>query len=315
MCWKGVYVIGFNVPAIMRLLKPGEQAPGRGGPGGAVAGPGLAIYQRDCQVCHGTGREGTPTGPSLVGLIPRLTVADVRTTVVEGRNRMPAFHQLSAADVDAVVAYLSAADGLRGRGAAFGRGGAGAAPSFPPGPVVQRGPSVARQVEPGGGRGAGPQAYPEGAEAPADRLTMEGYGLYPTLINPPYTTLTAYDLNKGAIKWQIGFGDDLRLAAQGIKGTGSADLTKGSIVPTASGLLFANAPDQKIHVYDSETGKQISEIPLGAATSGSSSMYEAGGRQYLLVTASESGGRGGPGGGPAGVPAVGPKGLIAFTVK
>jgi quinoprotein glucose dehydrogenase len=316
-----VYVIGFNVPAIMRLLRPGEQPPGRGGRGGAVAGPGLAVYQRDCQACHGPDRQGTPTGPSLVGVASRPTAADMRTTIIDGKNQMPPFHQLSAQDVDALVAFLSAADAAgRGGFAGPGRGGgAGAAPSFPPGPVVQRGPAVARQGETGGfggGRGAGPQAYPEGADTPADRFTMESYGLYPTLINPPYTTLTAYDLNKGTVKWQIGFGDDLRLASQGIKGTGAAELTKGSIVPTASGLLFANAPDQKIHVYDSETGTQLSEIPLGGPTSGSSSMYEAGGRQYLLVTASEVGGRGaGPGGMPAGPPAVGPKGLIAFTVK
>ena len=29
------------------------------------------------------------------------------------------------------------------------------------------------------------------------RYVTEGFGLYPTIVNPPYTTLTAYDLNKG----------------------------------------------------------------------------------------------------------------------
>ena len=49
-----------------------------------------------------------------------------------------------------------------------------------------------------------------------------------------------------------------------------------------------------MHVYDSETGKKISEIQLGGATSGSPSMYELDGRQYLLVTAGAAGGgRGG----------------------
>jgi len=58
-------------------------------------------------------------------------------------------------------------------------------------------------------------------------------------------------------------------------------------------------------VYDSATGKQISELPLGAATSGAPSMYEHDGRQYLLVTAS------GPAGGP---PSAAPTGIIAYAL-
>ena len=124
--------------------------------------------------------------------------------------------------------------------------------------------------------------YPEGVPAPEARLTMDGYGVQIAGRKPPYTTLTAYDLNKGAIKWQIGLGDDLRLAAQGIKGTGSAATTKGGIIPTATGLVFVTAADRKVHVYDSATGKQLWETELGGPTSGSPSMYELAGRQYLL---------------------------------
>ena len=32
---------------------------------------------------------------------------------------------------------------------------------------------------------------------------------------PPYTTLTAYDLNTGTIKWQVPIGDDLQTMARG----------------------------------------------------------------------------------------------------
>ena len=84
----------------------------------------------------------------------------------------------------------------------------------------------------------------------------DGFGLYPTIVKPPYTTLTAYDLNQGAIRWQIGLGDDLRLVGQGITGTGAAATTKGGVIVTGSGLLFATAADRKVHVLDSATGKQ-----------------------------------------------------------
>ena len=96
----------------------------------------------------------------------------------------------------------------------------------------------------------------------------EGFGLYPTIVNPPYTTLTAYDLNTGTIKWQIGLGDDLRIVGQGIKGTGTAANVKGGIDHDGGGLVFATAGDHKVHVYDSASGKQISEFQLGAATTG-----------------------------------------------
>jgi quinoprotein glucose dehydrogenase len=134
-----------------------------------------------------------------------------------------------------------------------------------------------------GRRGAPPEAVKEG------RYVTEGFGLYPAIANPPYTTLTAYDLNAGAIEWQIGLGDDLRLAAQGIKGTGAAAMTKGGIIVTSTGLLFVSAADRKVHVYDAATGRQIHELPLGGATSGSPSMYELNGRQYLLATSSPGG--------------------------
>jgi glucose dehydrogenase len=177
-------------------------------------------------------------------------------------------------------------------------------------------PTIIRLLKPGevrpGQRGGPPETVKEG------RYVTDGFGLYPTIVNPPYTTLTAYDLNGGTIKWQIGLGDDLRLVGQGITGTGTAASTKGGLISTASGLVFATAGDRKIHVYDSTTGKQLGEFPLGAATSGAPSMYELGGRQYLLVTASAppapqgNGGRGGP---DASAPApTGPTGIVAYAL-
>jgi len=143
-------------------------------------------------------------------------------------------------------------------------------------------PALLKLLRPGetrAGRGGGPpDVIKEG------RYVTEGFGLYPTIVNPPYTTLTAYDLNAGRIEWQIGLGDDLRLASQGITGTGTAATTKGGIIPTATGLLFVSAADRKVHVYDAATGRQLHELPLGGATSGSPSMYELGGRQFLLTT-------------------------------
>jgi glucose dehydrogenase len=173
-------------------------------------------------------------------------------------------------------------------------------------------PAILRLLKPGevrAGRG-GQEVVKDG------QYVTEGFGLYPTIVNPPYTTLTAYDLNSGTIKWQIGLGDDLRLVAQGVRGTGTAATAKGGIIATATGLLFVTAADRKVHVYDSASGTQVSELQLGAPTSGSPSMYELGGRQYLLVTASAApGGRGGRAGADANVSASSaPIGIVAYAL-
>jgi glucose dehydrogenase len=121
------------------------------------------------------------------------------------------------------------------------------------------------------------------------RYVTDGFGLFATIVNPPYTTLTAYNLNSGTIRWQIGLGDDLRLVSQGIKGTGTAGTTKGGMIVTATGLLFVTAADKKVLVYDTKTGAQVHELSLDGVTSGAPSMYELGGRQYLLVTSAPGG--------------------------
>ncbi len=172
-------------------------------------------------------------------------------------------------------------------------------------------PTIIRLLKTGelrSGRAGGP---PE--KVVDGRWVTEGFGLFPTIISPPWTTLTAYDLNQGEIKWQIGLGDDLRLLAQGVKGTGTAGTTKGGIIPTASGLLFVTAADRKVHVYDSATGTEVWALPLGAATSGSPSMFELDGRQYLLVTASAAGARGNTDS-AAGAKPSGPTGIVAYAL-
>ena len=297
-----VYVISYDIPAIIRLLTPGEAA-ARGGGGAFV--PGSAVFQRECQVCHGADRAGTANGPSLVGVGNRMSAEEMRSAVVNGQGRMPPFPSLTPADVDAVVAFLAAADAVVGRGGAGGRGRGAAPGAFPPGPIVESGPAVSRP----GGRASGRQTYPDGVEAPMERYTINGYGLYEHIVKPPYTTLTSYDLNQGAIRWQVPLGDDPRLVSQGITGTGTAGDLKFGVIPTITGLVFVAGGNDKIHAYDATTGKQVWENALGAATRGIPAMYEHNGRQYLLMTASD------PGVGPNRYPRPElPRGYVAFAL-
>ena len=305
-----VYVLSYEIPAIMRLLTPEEaaaRAGRRGGGAGQAAMPGQAVFLQNCQVCHGADRGGTPNGANLIGVAARLSGDEIRAAVSNGRGRMPALPHITPADLNDVVAYLMAADNGRGAGAGAAGGGRGrgaAAPTFPMGPVVQSGPSVVRT-----GRGVAQTEYPEGAEHPEEKYTMNGYGLYDNITTPPYATLTAYDLNKGTIKWRVPTGDDPRLVSKGIKGTGTAGDYKYGVVSTASGLVFTAAGDDKLHVYDADNGKELWSFEFGAESRGSPSMYEVNGRQYLLMTASFTGDA------PKREPRPNlPQGLIAFAL-
>jgi len=171
-------------------------------------------------------------------------------------------------------------------------------------------PTIIRLLKPGEKRPARALGNPEEI-VKEGYPTTDGFGLYPTIVKPPYTTLTAYDLNKGSIAWQKGLGDDLRLLPLGITGTGSAMTVKGGLIVTGTGLVFATAADRKVHVYDTGTGGELATLPLGGPSSGGPSMYEHGGRQYLLVTASAVQPTG-PGAVPT--PHKGPTGLVAYAL-
>ncbi len=171
-------------------------------------------------------------------------------------------------------------------------------------------PTIIRLLKPG-------EKRPARAGAPEEIVregypVTDGFGLFPTFVKPPYTTLTAYDLDSGTIAWQKGLGDDLRLVKQGITGTGTAATVKGGLIVTGAGLLFATAADCKVHVYESATGAELTTLPLGGLSSGQPAMYEHDGRQYLLVTASAAQGPSGPAALP--LPTSGPTGLIAYAL-
>ena len=298
-----VYVIGQDNPGMLRLLQPGE---GRGGNNAPL--PGTAVYQRECQVCHGPNRAGTEEGPALTDLAGRMDAAAIRSLLINGNARMDPFPHLSAADMDLVIAYvLSPPLGGRGRGAG-GRGRGDGPPAFPPGPVVESGGAQERPPF-SGGRGARP--YPEGGPR-SEQYVINAYGTIGTMMKPPYTYITKYDLNEPSIKWQVGLGDDPRLAELGITGTGVTQM-RNSVLVTAGGLLFGPGGDNKIRAYNTDTGTVLWTGSYAGTFRGSPSMYQIDGRLYLLVPAAgnqlQAGNQAAPYGNPSG-----PLGYVAFAL-
>jgi quinoprotein glucose dehydrogenase len=129
------------------------------------------------------------------------------------------------------------------------------------------------------------------------------YGMNGTIVKPPYSTLTAYDLNSGTIKWQVpAGGDDARAIAEGARDTGYISQRTG-IITTSTGLLFHAGGDGKLRVYDAETGKVLWTTTMPAGSRGIPSMYEVNGRQFFVVNATSTvvapRARGARGGAPA----------------
>jgi quinoprotein glucose dehydrogenase len=144
---------------------------------------------------------------------------------------------------------------------------------------------------------------------------MTDYGVLASFTKPPYTTLTAYDLNTGEIKWQVPNGDHLpTIAAGGPKNTGGLAARYG-IVVTKSGLVFHAGNDGKVRAYDEDTGQVLWTGNFVGSTAGVPVSYEANGRQYFVLVTSPTAGRGGRGASPS-APADPdtPIGAIAFAL-
>jgi quinoprotein glucose dehydrogenase len=103
-----------------------------------------------------------------------------------------------------------------------------------------------------------------------------------SIIGPPWSQLTAYDLNSGTILWRVPHGDVTALGAAG-KGVGSI-APRGGVVVTAGGLVFSgSASDRKFRAYDQDNGKVVWEYDLPAAAEGVPAVYQAGGREFIAV--------------------------------
>jgi quinoprotein glucose dehydrogenase len=133
------------------------------------------------------------------------------------------------------------------------------------------------------------RSAPEGTE----RYTS-GFGLITarnglSLIGPPWSSMTAYDLNEGTIRWKISLGEVPDLAAKGVHNTGAHYPKVGPVV-TAGGLIFAGTRDKKVQAIDSTTGKVLWEREVPAALEGMAAVYQVAGREFVVFCASAQAG-------------------------
>jgi quinoprotein glucose dehydrogenase len=215
---------------------------------------GKALYERYCASCHRADLSGTPPEfPSLTDVGKRISVDDIDSIVRSGAGRMPGHPELHSAVRRAIVTYVTTGTSTEVRG---------------------------------------------DAPTPFDlKYTLDGYIRFTDpdgfpAITPPWGTLTAIDMNRAAIAWQVPLGE---VPGSGLKDTGSENY--GGPVVTASGLLFIGATsyDKKFRAFDAHTGKVLWETTLPAAGNATPAVYEVSGKQYVVIAA--GGGKNAPSGG------------------
>jgi quinoprotein glucose dehydrogenase len=249
-----LYVRSADQPGFHRLRPPGV------GGDGSPAQRGRAVYQQTCEMCHG---EANAQGiqsfdrASIIN-IKELGADHVRKIVRTGQGQMPPFAEdrLSTEQLDVLVAYLSDPAAARGNNPGRPR---------PPLPHVD---GITRYTGPLGSMLRAPNGLPA--------------------ISPPWSSIVAYDLNTGTIKWRTPLGGVRALAAKGIRDTGNAQrVHRNGLVVTAGGLIFVGTnADGTVRAYDKDTGKSLWARELDANPEGMPSVFEVRGRQYVVFCAS-----------------------------
>jgi glucose dehydrogenase len=100
--------------------------------------------------------------------------------------------------------------------------------------------------------------------------------------SPPWSTMTAYDLNTGTIRWHRPIGGVTEFEEQGHEDTG-ARAARGGPVVTAGGWIFAaTSSDHKIRAYDEDSGHVLWEKKMPVGSDGVPAIYQVGGRQFIV---------------------------------
>jgi quinoprotein glucose dehydrogenase len=268
-----VFVLGKDMPSIVKLVPGGESTTANVG-GLVPSRPhtatraragfpnqeqmGRAVYEQNCQLCHGPELKGD-RGPALDTAVSRLGMEATRSTIIHGRATMPAFSALPDRSMTDLMAFLKQPD-LAPLGSA---------------PTAQM-QTMMRSL-------TSEPPYPADIEGPPSRYKT-GYGNEPYVITPPWSSITAYDLNTGRIKWKTPYGD--------VPQAGPSDTMRGNIYPksgfvvTGGGLVLFAGNDSKLYALDSATGKLIFSKDLPNGSQGVPAVYEANGRQFVLVSVS-----------------------------
>jgi len=124
-------------------------------------------------------------------------------------------------------------------------------------------------------------------------ITVQGL----PLVKPPYASISAIDLNRGEIRWQVAHGETpdnirnhpalkgLTIPRTGRPGVIGTLVTKTAVI--AGERDFFTTPDGKrgamLRAYDKSTGKDAGAVFMPAGQTGTPMTYMLNGKQYIVV--------------------------------
>jgi quinoprotein glucose dehydrogenase len=134
------------------------------------------------------------------------------------------------------------------------------------------------------------------AAAPAGGLTVQGL----SIVKPPYGVISAIDLDRGDLKWQVPYGETpdavrnnpalkgMNLPNTGQPGSVGLVVTKTLVILGDSQVTTTPAHPRgaMLRAYDKGTGKEVGAVYMPAPQSGSPMTYMVDGRQYIVVAVS-----------------------------
>jgi quinoprotein glucose dehydrogenase len=120
------------------------------------------------------------------------------------------------------------------------------------------------------------------------------------LVKPPYGSISAIDLNRGEIIWQVPHGETpdavknhpalkgLNIPRTGRTGTAGTLVTKTLVISgeTGFGTTVTGQRGAMLRAYDKASGKEVGAVYMPAPQSGSPMTYMLNGRQYIVVAIS-----------------------------
>jgi quinoprotein glucose dehydrogenase len=158
--------------------------------------------------------------------------------------------------------------------------------------------TVPRQSPPSGSsarENAAPAPTPPKEATPRRSTALTVQGL--PLLKPPYGRITAIDLSRGDITWQIAHGETpdsikrnpalkgLNIPRTGRPGILGPTVTKSLVICGESGFFTtpSGARGAMLRAYDKKTGEERGAVYMPAPQTGSPMTYMLDGRQYLVV--------------------------------
>jgi len=118
-----------------------------------------------------------------------------------------------------------------------------------------------------------------------------------SILKPPYGRITAYDMNKGVIAWQVANGDTPAAVKsnpllQGLNIPKTGTNRNVGILVTKTLLFAGDGTDPLFDAYDKETGQVIAQLPMPGMQTGVPMTYMLQGRQFILVSVGAANGQG-----------------------